>query len=449
MNYHIKRTRGMVDLTTTRLAAFFAPRSERANATGQGGSIQSRVDIFQYQPSGTIRGPEHVSRAEPSRPAKPEKVAIVFQKFGPYHIDRIVAAKHAIGERMHVVGIEISDGSTTYEWHRAECDDFERLTLFPGESWERINPWRRMVRIISSLRKVKAKHVLLINYQYLDIFFTALVLRILGKRPYIMMASKFSDKERRISLEKIKRFLFLPYVGGIASGESHLAYLRFLGVSTTNFHTGLDTLSSERIRVLAGREPAPDGTYFHDRHFTIVARMVPEKDIPTAIHAYARYLELCRERGTPPRELVLCGDGPERGEIERLVQDYDLDTVRFRGFVQEREVCENLSTTVALILPSREEPWGLVINEAVSMGVPILSSNVCGACDDLVRTGVNGFTFAPGEVEGLAQLMMMVSACEHEWTRLCHGSLQMVQRADASRFAHAVASALQLGTTVR
>lgn len=404
------------------------------------GRFQDRARSLRSKVQDTINRPKSGNR----KPSSPETLAIVFQKFGPYHVDRINATQRLVGDHVRLVGVEISDGSTTYEWDRATSNDFERVTLFPGESWEAINPFRRLSRILSCLRQIEAKHVLLINYQFIDIFLAALALRMLGKRPYIMMASKFTDKERSLRLEKFKRFLFLPYVGGIASGESHLAYLKFLGVKTKNFHVGLDTLSGERVRQMAGREPAPGGEPFESRHFTIIARMVPEKDIPTAIHAYARYCDLCEAQDTPARDLVLCGDGPERGEIETLVEDYGLTSVIFRGFVQEREVCESLATTLALVLPSREEPWGLVINESISMGVPILCSNVCGACDDLVRTGVNGFVFSPGEAEGLAHLMMMVSSEEDEWKRLCLGSLRMAPRADASRFGQAVVSTLQL-----
>ncbi|MGZ9034035.1 MAG: glycosyltransferase [Rhodospirillales bacterium] len=378
-----------------------------------------------------------------------EVVAICFQQFAPYHVDRIAAVHRALGGKMRVFGVEYSNTSTTYAWERANSEGFERITLFPSGNWETMTWMGRLRGLVSCLLRIKAKHVFLINYQLPDTFLCAVLLRLLGKSPYVMMGSKFSDKDRFVWKEVVKKWLFTPYFGGITSGELHSRYLEFLGVGTQNFRTGLDTLSLQRVREISGGEPAPGGQDYHKRHFTIVARMVPEKDLPTAVRAYARYCEVCEERGLEPRDLVLCGDGPERGLIERIVQQNNVRSVRFFGFATEREVCETLATSLALILPSVSETWGLVINEAIAMGVPVLCSDVCGARDELVRSGVNGFSFAPGEVEGLANLMMMVSSEEDVWRQLSAGSSMVAPQADATRFARAVASVVQPRTQVK
>ncbi|HRK95990.1 MAG TPA: glycosyltransferase [Rhodospirillales bacterium] len=354
-----------------------------------------------------------------------------------------MAANDKIGGKVKLFGVEFSDMSTTYAWDKASSQGFKRITLFPSKNWEDIHPLRRMWKLMSCLLKIKAKHVFLINYSYPDTFLAAVLLRMMGKFPYIMMGSKFSDKDRSLWREALKSLLFFPYVGGVTSGAAHFEYLEFLGVRTDNFRTGLDTVSVQRVRDCSGSEPAPGGYVYERRHFTIIARMIPEKDLPTAINAYARYRELCLEHGVTPRDLVLCGDGPERGAIESMVREKNVPSVIFLGFGNEKEVCETLASTLALILPSVSETWGLVINEAVAMGVPVLCSDLCGARDDLVRSGVNGYSFAPGEVEGLANLMRMLSSDENEWRRLAQGSLRVAARADASRFADAVAEVLE------
>jgi glycosyltransferase involved in cell wall biosynthesis len=377
---------------------------------------------------------------------QPETLAIVFHQFAPYHVDRIAATHSVIGRSVRVIGIELSDISTMYSWERTERVPFPRVTLFPSENWQKITPIRRMFKLLLCLRRVKARSVFLINYHLLDTFLSALILRISGVHVYIMMASKLTDRPRVIWKEGLKRILFFPYVGGIASGRAHLSYLDFLGVGTKNFRTGLDTLSVSRVRERSGSDPAPQGTAFAHRHFTIIARMVPEKDIPTALHAYALYRRLCRERGTAARDLVLCGEGPEKDGIQKIVQENDIRSVIFLGHLEEPEICKALASTLALILSSRSETWGLVINEAVAMGVPVLCSDICGAGDELVRVGMNGFIFHVGASEELAELMILVSSCEEEWKRMSLGSLRLAPMADSSRFAHAVASLLQLQT---
>ena len=64
----------------------------------------------------------------------------------------------------------------------------------------------------------------------------------------------------------------------------------------------------------------------------------------------------------------------------------------------------------AFVHASTTEQWGLVVNEAMASGLPVLVSNRCGCAPDLVQEGVNGFTFDPYNVEQLAQLMLKISA---------------------------------------
>ena len=64
----------------------------------------------------------------------------------------------------------------------------------------------------------------------------------------------------------------------------------------------------------------------------------------------------------------------------------------------------------AFVHASTVEPWGLVVNEAMASGLPVLVSNRCGCAADLVQEGHNGFCFDPLNVEALAQMMLKVSA---------------------------------------
>jgi glycosyltransferase involved in cell wall biosynthesis len=63
----------------------------------------------------------------------------------------------------------------------------------------------------------------------------------------------------------------------------------------------------------------------------------------------------------------------------------------------------------ALILPSRDEPWGLVVNEAMTCGVPIIASDICGCVDDLVFHGRNGYIFPVNDIEKLAEAMLAIA----------------------------------------
>jgi len=220
-------------------------------------------------------------------------------------------------------------------------------------------------------------------------------------------------------------------VGGVRGRD----YLRLFGFDPKRIEFGYDTVSTDRICRLAGAPPAPEGMDFRDRHFTIIARLVPKKNIAMALEAYAVY---SRAAGAAARELHICGSGVLENELRKKAIDLNLDKVVFRGFVQAPEIARVLASTLALILPSIEEQWGLVINEAIAMGLPILCSINVGARDLLVRVGVNGFTFEPSSPDELAYSMNFVASDEAKWRSLAEGSARMTPLADSRCFGTAV-----------
>ena len=132
------------------------------------------------------------------------------------------------------------------------------------------------------------------------------------------------------------------------------------------------------------------------------------------IRAYARYRRLAdsredgqRAKDNRPWDLVLLGDGPLKADICRLISDFRLHGhVHLRGFIQYRELPAYYALADAFVHASTTEQWGLVVNEAMATGLPVIVSNRCGCVPDLVAEGKNGFTFDPGSVESLAKLML-------------------------------------------
>ena len=108
--------------------------------------------------------------------------------------------------------------------------------------------------------------------------------------------------------------------------------------------------------------------------------------------------------------LILVGDGPQRQELTALCAELDANDVYFAGGKSWREVPEFYALADVFVLPSKSEPWGLVVNEAMVCGLPVLVSNHCGSAYDLVQEGRNGFTFDPfNEQELLEKLSYFVT----------------------------------------
>jgi len=404
------------------------------------GSADARAAKSQIEllASSQIPGREPADDREGAPPEK--SIAFVWTNFGPYHSDRLASVGEYFAGRKIVRGIEIARATANYPWDRIDqIASIEHLTLFPEQSYEDVPPLRRIRMLTRALLKRGTDDIFLCHYEMLEMLVVASILRLLGRRVYLMIESKFDDKPRTLLQEMRKIVAFWPYVGALVGGSRTRQYLRFFGFSDSSIHDGYDTVSGDRVRRLAGLPPAPGGTPFEDRHFTVVARLVRKKNLGAAIKAYDRYRKIST---APLRALHIFGSGECEGELRNLIAELGVGGVRMFGFVQAPAIASALGTSLALVLPSTEEQWGLVINEAVAMGLPILCSENVGARDWLVKAGVNGMIFEPDNIEGLAYFMVRLSEDRSEWVRFCEGSLGLAGLADTRRFAEGVAAAL-------
>lgn len=362
-------------------------------------------------------------------------VLFVWDNFGPTHVDRCEAVNRGLPSAS-AFAYELFGASDVYEWVPEDGTTFRKTTLFPQGSWTTVGPLRVAIAIWRACRANRITHAFLCNYDRRGIWLAAILLRLSGCHVFLMADSKFDDKPRSLWRENLKRLFFLPYHGALACGRRSRDYVRFMGIPEHRIATEYDTLSIDRIRRLADKPPAPDGTPFERRHFTIVARFVPKKNIVMALDGYAAY---CRST-SEPRDLHICGSGPLEPEIKARIATHGIeDKVVLHGFVQTEAVAKVLGDTLALILPSIEEQFGLVVIEALAMGLPVIVSENCGARDELVRAGINGFVIEPDNPMGLAFFMQILSSDRALWHRMASSALDSTPKGDVGAFVDGVA----------
>ncbi len=111
---------------------------------------------------------------------------------------------------------------------------------------------------------------------------------------------------------------------------------------------------------------------------------------------------------------MIVGDGPQRGRLLQVEREEQLEGVIWAGSKQAEELPPYYCFAGCFVLPSILEPWGLVMNEAMVSGLPVIVSNRCGCACDLVRDGLNGFVFDPTNVAQLGQLMFQMATKSRE-----------------------------------
>jgi glycosyltransferase involved in cell wall biosynthesis len=98
----------------------------------------------------------------------------------------------------------------------------------------------------------------------------------------------------------------------------------------------------------------------------------------------------------------MVGAGEMESDLRRLATELGMSNVYFSGFVNQDALPRIYAVCDIFVLPSEDEPWGLAVNEAMCAALPIIASAEVGCVPDLVQSGVNGRTFAAGDVAGLA-----------------------------------------------
>jgi glycosyltransferase involved in cell wall biosynthesis len=137
-----------------------------------------------------------------------------------------------------------------------------------------------------------------------------------------------------------------------------------------------------------------------DRPVIVMAsKLLPHKGPVDLLDAYTRLSPDGRRE--PDALLVFVGDGPLRPGLEAAVRSRRWRSVRFAGFRNQSELPRFYDLADVFVLPSHREPWGLVVNEAMNAGRPVVVSDVAGCVDDLVIDGDTGYRFPAGDVPAL------------------------------------------------
>lgn len=125
--------------------------------------------------------------------------------------------------------------------------------------------------------------------------------------------------------------------------------------------------------------------------------------------------------------LVFIGDGYLRKEMEKYINDNNLKNVYIMGFRNQSELPEFYAMSDVFVLPSNFEPWGLVVNEAMCFGLPIIVSDQVGASGDLVAVGENGYVFETKNITMLATYLKQLLQDEMKKTKFGQYSKKLIE----------------------
>lgn len=344
------------------------------------------------------------------------KIAVLFHRLGPYHRARLRAAS-ALAD---VSAVEFSHIDHVYEWELAgKPADFPVVTLEESRDIDQVAARLLVKKMDIALGRLEPDVVAVPGWASRGAL-AGLYWCIVREKPAVIMsASTARDQRRQRWREGIKRLVVKSASGGLVGGTLHKQYLKSLGMAESQIFTGYDAVDNDYFKAQsdAVRESADKWRSQLDlpeTFFLASSRFVEKKNLSTLLHAYAEYREHTKATAW---HLVLLGDGPLREKLTESVKALGLSQwVSMPGFKQYEELPVYYGLAGAFVHPSTTEQWGLVVNEAMASGLPVLVSENCGCAPDLVQSGQNGFTFNPYDTAGIAQLLVRVAsgACDRK-----------------------------------
>lgn len=275
--------------------------------------------------------------------------------------------------------------------------------LFKG-AYSAVPKWTLLHTLFNQVWLTPADLVLLPGFHTTEFWAMLLAAKLRGKVVGVFCDSTEYDRPRSYLKGLFKRLFFSRCDVFFGYGQRSHDYLKMYGANPAHIYFRCQAAALphdyDASTVLARRAalaPANDAP-----RFLYVGRLSPEKGLDTQLHAFAQVIKSLHNA-----RLVLVGSGPSKDSLQELTKQLGLtNSVEFTGSKDVDALREEYLRASCFVLPSTSEPWGLVVNEALSYGCPVVVSHRCGCVPELVVDGVSGYVFTAGDVGDLAEKML-------------------------------------------
>ncbi len=249
-------------------------------------------------------------------------------------------------------------------------------------------------------------------------------MKLIGK-PYVLNADGGIIKKDKWLRKRIKKFFISGAAYWLSSGKKTTEYLEYYGADRTKIveypfassvscdilKNPIDKREKKNLRARLNMK--------EERIIISVGQFIPRKGFDILLKT-----EVLSDKRIG---LYIIGGIPTE-EYEKIKQDRGLDNVHFVGFKQKEELQAYYSAADMFVLPTREDIWGLVVNEAMAKGLPVITTDNCVAGMELVQNGLNGYIV---QTENVSQLNEAIENCifdDEKLERMSNQALKVISK---------------------
>ncbi len=339
------------------------------------------------------------------------RLVILTEIISPYRIPLFNALAQHPDVDLHVIFLGETDPNLR-QWQVYKQEIRFSFQVLP--SWRRrIGRYNVLLNsgIAKALDQAAPEVILCGGYSYVASWQTLLWAR-RHHLPFLLWSeSNLQDFRHSHALTELLKNQFLHRCNGfVVPGRSAWEYIRAHRSQKNLIFTAPNALDNElfaRAAENARRNKAAlrKELALPTRYFLFVGRLVREKGVFELLRAYAGLnQELRHEFG-----LVFVGDGDSRTALEKEASSISGGIIRFTGFAQREQLGAYYGLADVFVLPTYTDTWGMVVNEAMACGLPVIVSRAAGCAADLVRENWNGLLVAPKDVGSLESAMRLLA----------------------------------------
>lgn len=207
-----------------------------------------------------------------------------------------------------------------------------------------------------------------------------------------------SSRSKNKVINLIKGYFINSFDSYYTYGTQATKYIESFGINSKKIVTGTNTIDTNLYKTHTSDDSQQDTII----KFLYVGQLIERKGLYNTIKAFAN-LDYSNWK------LTIVGSGEDEHMLKELVKEYKLeDKIIFVGYKQKDEIIDFYSKANVFLMPSYNEVWGLVLNEALASGLFCLSSKYAGATFDLIKNGENGYIIDPNSIEDIVQKLEKV-----------------------------------------
>ena len=274
--------------------------------------------------------------------------------------------------------------------------DYPHERLFAG-NYSSVLRSRLYAKVARRALATNADVTIIAGFERIEYWLLLVILMLRRRGRAVFCDSTELDNEQVFWKSAAKRFFFKNVQAAFCYGERSAHYAKSFGVPAVFPRCQAAWLprdySPEPIPALRLERWRASGP-----NFLYVGRLSPEKRIDTLLRVFRE-----TRKTHPAAALRIVGKGPQEAKLAALARSLDLgDSVTFVGSKSGDDLKDEYLAATCLVLPSWSEPWGLVVNEALHFGCPVVVSDRCGCVPELVEGSDCGLVFSCDDEESLA-----------------------------------------------